>query len=336
MTNMVRVFLPTFRRHNLLRRALLSLQAQTFTDWRCEVHNDDPADNFPAQLVRETGDSRIAVVNHPERLGGAAAMNAFYAPAAGGFISILEDDNWWEPPFLSCMLEAAGRHPHVSVFWANMRIWQEQKDGSFVPTGRTIYPEGGPASYEEFWWPDRRQAFGAVHSNGACLIRARPDGDYRIPAVPFAGIEMFRERTFPQPLLLVREPLANFSVTLESERARDGTAWGEATAVLGATFFRHIDWSAESFREFFEEGRQRRPPANHTLFSAALLEPRARIFLRLASWKEIFIWLLSLIRRPVFAARLLLSRKLHPEWWCFLEEKTVDRFAEVRGRGGRP
>src|ERR1700739_258820 len=38
----VRVFVPTYRRPKLLPRALDSLLAQTFTEWECEVHNDDP------------------------------------------------------------------------------------------------------------------------------------------------------------------------------------------------------------------------------------------------------------------------------------------------------
>ena len=40
----IRVYLLTCRRPELLRRALRSLVAQTFTDWVCEVHNDAPDD----------------------------------------------------------------------------------------------------------------------------------------------------------------------------------------------------------------------------------------------------------------------------------------------------
>lgn len=42
-----RVYLCTYRRNNLLSRALNSLLAQTFKDWVCELHNDDPEDSFP-------------------------------------------------------------------------------------------------------------------------------------------------------------------------------------------------------------------------------------------------------------------------------------------------
>lgn len=330
----VKVFVPTYRRHQLLPRALHSLQQQTFKDWRCEVHNDDPDDDFPRKLVAQINDPRITVVNHAQRLGGAGTMNAFYAPVSEAFVSILEDDNWWEPPFLAQMIAAAERNPEVTVLWANMKFWRECEDGSFVFTGRTTYPEEGPP-YEEFWWPDTRQIMGAVHSNGACLIRSRANGDYRIPQVPFATIEAFRERTFPQPLLLVRQPLANFSITLATERAGDGTAYGEANAFLLASFFRAADWPPHRMVEVFEVWRLKSPPSTNNFLNAALIDPSARLFLRIASVREVLRWMAGLARRPKMLMRLLQSRRVHSDWWEFLQTHTAERFEEARAREER-
>ena len=328
----VKVYVPTFRRHTMLPRAIRSLQEQTFTDWRCEVHNDDPEDGFPAAHVAGLQDDRIVVVNHSQRLGGAATMNAFYAPVQEEFVSILEDDNWWEPEFLHEMISAAAKHQDVTVFWSNMKIWREEPDGSFTFTGRTVNAESGLSACEEFWWPNKRQIMGAVHSNGACLIRSRPGGDYRIPAVPFATIEMFRERMFPQPLMLLRRPLANFSVTMATERAGDGMAYGEATAVLAATFFCEAHWPEEKLREVYESSRRKIPPSTNILLNAAMLEPKARLFFKLATWREIVRWLAGLARRPKLLWRLLRSRRIHPDWWTFMQIHTAARFQEARLR----
>ena len=65
----IRVFLLTHRRRELLRRALDSLLAQTFTDWVCELHNDAPDDDFPRRLVAEIGDPRVSLHHHKHRLG---------------------------------------------------------------------------------------------------------------------------------------------------------------------------------------------------------------------------------------------------------------------------
>ncbi len=258
-------------------------------------------------------------------------MNTFYSPAEEEFISILEDDNWWEPTFLEEMLKAAQTFPSYSVFWANMRIWKEGPEGTFADTGKTIHPQSGKGLYEEIVWSDDRQVMGAVHSNGACLIRSGTQNDYRIPKVPFATIEMFRERCFPHPLVLVRKPLANFSVTLRSERKNDLLVeWGEATAVLAAAFFQYAPWSRERIRGYFEAGRKNRPPTTGTLLNAAIIEPKLRFLFRIVTGKEILKWAASLCKRPTLIFRLKFSRKLRPEWWVFLDKHTKIRFSETQ------
>jgi len=316
----------------MLPRAIESLVNQTFTDWQCEVHNDDPEDRFPGQLVGKIGDRRVQIYNHPKNLGGAATMNAFYAPAKEEFVSILEDDNWWEPEFLEEMLKAASMQPQTTVFWANMKVWQEKHDGTFQVTGETTYPESAGGPYEEFWWPHPKQLFGAVHSNGACLIRSRPEGDYRIPPVPFAAIEWFRERAFPQPLLLVRKVLANFSITRSTERRRDQETLGEALAALAATFFAKADWPIAKMHKVFVEERAKNPPSTNSLLNAALLEPKAKIFFKIAKAKEILRWIGSLLIRPKLLFGLLTTKQKHPDWWVFLEKHTAERFQEARQR----
>ena len=100
----VRVFVPTYGRPQLLRRALASLCAQTLAEWVAEVHNDLPGDPTPAQIVAEVADPRITLVEHRENLGGTATFNLFFRPSSEPYYSILEDDNWWEPEFLERML----------------------------------------------------------------------------------------------------------------------------------------------------------------------------------------------------------------------------------------
>lgn len=331
----VKVYLPTYRRHRLLPRALQSLVEQTFLDWRCEVHNDDPDDIVPMEVVSRVNDPRITLVNHTRRLGGAGTMNAFYAPAEEPFVSILEDDNWWEPSFLAEMVAAAERNPHVTVLWANMKLWKECEDGSFVFTGRTTYPEEGVA-YEEFWWPDERQIMGAVHSNGACLIRKKPGDDLRIPPVPLAAnIELFRERIFPDPLLLVRKPLANFSITLSTDRSAHDWSYGVAMALSTAAFVREAGWPRERLARIFRHGRTHTPPPTNTFLNTALIEGSARCFFLFATSKELLRWAAGLAKRPHFLLKLLRAKRECAEWWEFLRANTAHKFAEARaGRRG--
>src|SRR5687768_20382 len=93
----VRVYLFTYRRNHLLPRALDSLLAQTHRGWVCELHNDDPNDPFPGELVARINDPRITYVRHETNLGPTRTFNHAFRPVAEPFVSLLEDDNWWEP-----------------------------------------------------------------------------------------------------------------------------------------------------------------------------------------------------------------------------------------------
>jgi hypothetical protein len=329
----VRVYLPTYRRPHLLGRALASLRAQTFTDWVCEVHNDNPGDPAPARLVRELADARLQLVEHPTNLGGTGTFNLFFHPTAEPFYSLLEDDNWWEPDFLATMLETARSHPDVIVFWANMRIAEELSDGSCRDTGRTIWPETGGAT-QRFKWADPRQAAGAVHSNGAALFRSRPGDDFRIPAVPFAIVEAVRERIFPHPLLLVRRPLATFTQTRHTERSRDPAEWAEVQAMLIATFFRDCPWSDARLAEIWDEARRQLPPATTPLLLATLADPSVKWIRGPARARDWWIVWRGFLRRPGLYFRLRESRRVHAAWWRFLETHTRSQWE--RSGGTRP
>src|SRR5215469_8347749 len=249
-----RVYLCTFRRPKLLERALNSLVSQTFTDWLCEVHNDDPRDPFPGDLVRRIGDRRISVINHRENLGPIKSFNLFFKSVAEPFFSLLEDDNWWEPNFLQVMVSTMSLYPEVQVAWANMRYWEELEDGTWQDTGRNIW-EVEWTEPRLIQWPDRRQLPGALHSNGAMLARSEFEY-YAVPeTINFAAIESFRERTFVHPLLFVPQRLANFAVTRTTARPSDAASWMHALAVLAGTFLLEIKMSPNQLRQLWTGAR---------------------------------------------------------------------------------
>lgn len=325
----VRIYLPTYRRPTMLPRALASLRAQTCSDWVCEVHNDAPDDPTPGKLLASIGDARISLVTHDRNLGGTATFNLFFQPVHEPFTSILEDDNWWEPDFLTTMLATAGAHPAVSVFWANMHIAEELPDGSFRSTGRTIWPVTAEP-VRTFAWGDARQVCGALHSNGAALYRTGPDAIHLTPEVPFAVIEPFRERQFPHPLVLVTRPLATFSHTRQTARSRDAMEWGETQAMLAATFLASSPWSDIQVQHLWAEAREQRPPGTTNFILAAIAHPPCRRILRYARWRDWWIALRGLARRPRLYFRLRRSRRFHADWWDYLQVHTARRWHENR------
>lgn len=322
--------MPTYRRPRLLERAADSLRRQTFEDWVCEVHNDAPDDDSPGRLLKRMNDPRFTLEQHPRNLGGTATFNLFYRATAEPFFSILEDDNWWEPEFLAAMLATAERHPDAAVLWSNMRIWRERPDGTFADSGTCIHPAGVDDRPVRVKWGADRQIMSAIHSNGAALHRSHAGLNYQIPHVPFAAIEMFRERVFPHPLLFVRRPLANYSITLQSERSNNRAEWAEAQTVLTATFLKHAEYDNAHLATIWATARAQQPPVTSVLLLAGLVDPACRPVLRHAHSVDWLRLARGAIRHPEVPLRVLRSRHLHPEWWMFLERHTRSRFAEAR------
>jgi glycosyltransferase involved in cell wall biosynthesis len=234
----VRVYVPTYRRHLMLGRALGSLRAQTFAEWVCEIHNDDPTDYFPTDLVRRLGDPRIELFNHESNLGPCASFNLFYHPTREPFYCLLEDDNWWESTYLETMVSAMQLHPHVTMAWCNQKIWEELPDGCWRDTGELVNSEED-SNFRLVEFGDPKQIAGALHSNGAMFLRSRANETYSTPSdFPFVAIEPLRERMISHPLLYLPQPLAIFAKTRQSARSKSRSELAVIQTMLAATFFK--------------------------------------------------------------------------------------------------
>lgn len=323
MTPSVKIFVPTYRRPRLLERALASLRAQTHENWTAELLNDAPDDRQPEQLVARIGDSRITCSNHSQNLGTVAVFNRCHEPGPEPFMAILEDDNAWEPRFLEKMLAALALHPDATLAWCNQSLDEELADGSARALMRTVRP-----------WPDDTvpslrhfgsvsQAFGALYANGAMVMRRPSAPGYLTPDIPTTGIEPYRERLFPGPLLYVPEPLARFTITRVTSRAKDSVAWAVLQVALIATFVRAAGPARDE--ELWRHARSSRPSMAGGLIQAGLSDPACRRLLRLARPGEWFRWLLGTLRRPHIAWASLRCR--HMPWWSALAEATLTRFS---------
>lgn len=327
----IRVFLLTCRRPALLRRALDSLRAQTFADWICELHNDAPEDDFPRSLVSEIGDPRITLHHHARNWGPVAAFNHAYAGGPEPFLTILEDDNWWEPAFLAEAHAALLAHPQANVAWANMRLWQENADHTWTDTGRAIW-QTAPGADELprlFRWPVPLQCFDALHSHGAMLCRASASRAALVPAdTPVAIIEPARERLLPGAWLLLPRPLGNFALTLATARSRDRAQWaGSQLLVAGSYLAAHPSPTGELDR-LWQTLREQRPPSTGLLFHVALSGVRPGAILRCARPADWLRFLAGALRRPSTLFRTLRFRPRHRALWQTLLAGARARSAE--------
>lgn len=329
----IRVFLLTCRRPALLRRAVASLRAQTFTDWVCELHNDAPEDETPRRLLEELADDRIRLRHHTENWGPVAVFNHAFSGGEEPFLTLLEDDNWWEPGFLETALATLESNPRANVVWANMRLWQEQPEGTWTDTGRCIWKTAGSDSTAKtFRWPQALQCFDALHSNGAMLCRASASRSARVPPdLPFAIIEPARERLMGGDWILLPAPLGNFALTLSTARSRNRAQWAAAQTLVAGTYLAAHPAPRREIASLWRTLREQRPPSTGLLFLVALSGVRPAAILRGARPKDCFRFLAGVLRRPGEIVQIVRYRRKHRGLWFTLLAGARERFAENPG-----
>ena len=326
----LRVFLLTCRRPALLLRALASLRAQTFTDWVCELHNDAPEDDFPRRLVAETGDPRITLHHHEYNWGAVASFNHAYAAGLEPYAAILEDDNTWDAAFLAATLSALAAQPAANVAWANLRLSQEQPDGTWCDTGRTIWEIApGDDIPRLFHWPQPLQFSDALHSHGAMVFRAAPSRAALVPSdTPLAIIEPVRERLLSGGWLLLPQPLGNFALTLHTARSDDRTAWARAQLLVAASYLAARRPPDDEYAEIWRILRAQRPPSTPLLFHLALSGMRPFALLRHARPVDWLRFLTGAARHPLALCLVLRFRSAHPALWRTLRAAALARTRE--------
>jgi glycosyltransferase involved in cell wall biosynthesis len=117
---------PTYRRPEMLRRALNSLLAQEETDWCAFVYDDSPCGEADA-VVRSFNDKRIFYLSNPQTLGAAGNIDqaSRKQPLTDArFFAILEDDNLLLPHFLKRGQEIVNSS-HCSLVQMNQIIVDE-------------------------------------------------------------------------------------------------------------------------------------------------------------------------------------------------------------------
>lgn len=324
----VRVYLFTYRRNHLLPRALDSLLAQTHTNWVCELHNDDPADAFPGELVARLNDPRITYVRHERNLGPTESFNQAFRPIRERFVSLLEDDNWWEPQLLERLLSSIARHPEVTLAWANSWLWREGDNGGWERDG-TIWPIEPQDATTVFHPPDARQACRAIHSHGAMILRVLDTTMFPCPAaMPIFAIEPVRERGYPGSFLLVREPLANFAITRQSWRSETADENMQILVLLAQTMIDGEAHSREFYRRMWIECRGSRGHQHRALVVAGALAGRLSKVLKGARPSDLALVAGWALRYPRRMMTLFRAGTRFPEVRAFLEAAARARRAE--------
>jgi glycosyltransferase involved in cell wall biosynthesis len=313
-----RIYLFTYKRNNILPRAITSLIAQTLTDWICEVHNDCPQDDFPGEHIASLNDPRFIIKNHLTNLGGVISFNLAIGGCTEKYVSILEDDNWWEPTFLEVMLKELCENDHIEVAVANEKIWIEEPDGSWTDAKKTIWPTTTGTTLYDYQLKDKCGA--AKICNSSMVWRTRHTKNWLTPDdIPIDVTEHFRERVMPHPILLVNTPLVNFSQTIHTSRAK-GLVWGSYQTLLIASVFANLNNAEKDdlAETLWDYARNNSPQYKTSLLHSALSYSNAFILLKKATLKELIRYGLTWLKSPFVCYKTIKAPRVLHEHFNFL------------------
>lgn len=114
----VSVVIPTWNGRALLKAALHSLRAQTYTDFETVVVDNGSSDGTVAML--ETERPEVVVVRLAENRGFAAAVNAGVRAARGRYVALMNNDVEAEPAWLEALVRVLDMRPDVGSVASKM------------------------------------------------------------------------------------------------------------------------------------------------------------------------------------------------------------------------
>lgn len=222
--SIVEVRVPTFKRPEMLLRALNCLRDQTHAHWIATVYDDSP-EQEARQAVASLEDSRIQVWNNRERLGAAGNLDQCFevGPLMGGqYAFVLEDDNGLKPDFIAANVEAL-RCSGLALLQRNQLIYDQTQQGWKMTDERTksrVYPTLGRCEpiyvHGSIFFNDCIANGGLFWDTARCSSRLRV-GQF----VADSGLQEFcRTVQINEPMLCCPEPLGIWTRIPPSEVKR--------------------------------------------------------------------------------------------------------------------
>lgn len=138
---MVDIIIPSHNRKELLKRAISSVEKQTFKDWFLWIA-DDGSEDGTAESIKKTfkGKFPFKVISSPRREGVSAARNKGIRQGQREWVAFLDSDDEWLPEKLKIQMDYLKENPAFSFVHSN-ELWL--KRGYPFPQKKKHKKEGG-------------------------------------------------------------------------------------------------------------------------------------------------------------------------------------------------
>jgi glycosyltransferase involved in cell wall biosynthesis len=228
--------IPTYKRPQLLRRALNSVLEQDYPNWVALVM-DDSSSQEAKSVVEALADTRIRYTPNAANLGCSGNINQAFTSnslVGGAYACILEDDNWLLPSFLSENIASLKTH-RVNVLLRNQEIWLQEETST--PTSRTTR---GDWFISRLYTPLELHAYLLYFegvSNGGLFWRTSPQSNFQVSHhVVDAGLQEYcRTLQIQENFYFAAKPLccwSEMSSTLSLRNAVDNRTFGRGVQAI--------------------------------------------------------------------------------------------------------
>lgn len=130
------IIIPAFNSENTIKRALCSVQNQSFGDFEVLIIDDGSTDNTAKICKDFTGYDKRFKYHFQTNKGVSAARNYGISIATGEFLLFLDSDDAYLPNYLSVLNEVITLHSDCDNFWFDYETVENNL--SFVDTGNTV------------------------------------------------------------------------------------------------------------------------------------------------------------------------------------------------------
>ena len=128
---LVSILIPTYRRLELLKRAVADVQAQTYKDWELVVSDDEVTVGETWLWLQDLADKdqRVRIVkNHSRMHGQVFNVNNGLRECKGEWVKILFDDDRMLPECVARMVNVVARRHDVAMIGCRAQKW---RNGSY-------------------------------------------------------------------------------------------------------------------------------------------------------------------------------------------------------------
>ncbi|MCT0208305.1 glycosyltransferase [Synechococcus sp. CS-1332] len=124
MAHQVSIVVTVYKRTQFLRQALLSVLGQTYRHYEVIV-TDDSASQTIKEICDSMDDARISYLANSPTLGVALNLRNAILAAHHDYIAILNDDDAWEPDFLSKLIHPLEQNSNLILSYCDHWIMHE-------------------------------------------------------------------------------------------------------------------------------------------------------------------------------------------------------------------